>query len=81
MATPTQNAALQRAFLDWSAEARSRLTVPAYIRRSTPTSTDFDFGSANPFFVGSLTARGDLVVAAEWQGECWDFLFSEEVRL
>jgi hypothetical protein len=27
-----------------------------------------------------LTSRGDLEVAVEWEGECWDFLLSEEAR-
>lgn len=75
------NAELQRAFFDWLAEAQPRLTAPVHIRRSTPEFTEFDFGSASSVLIGSLTTCGDLIIAAEWQGECWDFLFSEEVRL
>jgi hypothetical protein len=54
--------------------------MPVHVRRSNPEITEFDFGSTSPVLVGSLITLGDLVVAAEWQGECWDFLFSEEVR-
>jgi hypothetical protein len=42
--------------------------------------TEFVFDVANPVLAGALLRHGDLVVSAEWEGECWDFLLSEEVR-
>jgi hypothetical protein len=41
---------------------------------------EFTFALANPVLIGSLATCGDLVISAEWEGECWDFLLSEEVR-
>ena len=71
---------LQRAFLAWIEESRSRLAIAICIGQSTPEVTEFTFVVANPVLIGSLTACGDLVISAEWEGECWDFLLSEEVR-
>jgi hypothetical protein len=80
MAADSDNAALQGAFLDWLADARPRLLISVHVRHSTPEVIEFGFEGADSVLVGSLIARGDLVVAADWQGDCWDFLLSEEVR-
>jgi hypothetical protein len=71
---------LQRAFVAWFEEARSRLTVAIKVGCSTHDFTEFSFALANPVLIGSLATCGDLVISAEWEGECWDFLLSEEVR-
>jgi hypothetical protein len=71
---------LQHAFLAWFEEARSRLAIAISIGRSTPEVTEFTFALANPVLIGSLATCGDLVISADWEGVCWDFLFSEEVR-
>ena len=71
---------LQAAFLAWLDDVRPRLAVAIDIQRSTPEVTEFSFELANPVLDGALTGRGDLVVSVEWVGECWDFLFSAEVR-
>ena len=71
---------LQHAFLAWFEEARSRLAIAIRIGRSTPEVTEFTFALANPVLIGSLATCGDLVISAEWEGECWDFLLSEAVR-
>lgn len=71
---------LQRAFLAWLDEARSRLAVGIHIERSTVEITEFTFELANHVLIGALMSHGDLVVSVEWKDECWDFLFSEEVR-
>ena len=33
-----------------------------------------------PHIGGFAATCGDLVISADWEGACWDFLFSEEVR-
>ena len=71
---------LQHAFLAWLVEGRSRLAVAIKVGCSTPDVTEFGFASANPILAGSLATCGDLVISADWEGVCWDFLFSEEVR-
>ena len=71
---------LQTAFLAWLDEARPRLAVAIDIQRSTPEVIEFSFEVVNPVLVGALTGRGDLGVSVEWEGECWDFLLSLEVR-
>jgi hypothetical protein len=74
MMASTDNSYLQRAFLGWLEEAQVRLPMPIHIRRVTPEIIEFNLFSADSVLVGPLISRGDLVVAAEWQGECWDFL-------
>lgn len=71
---------LHSAFRAWLAEAGPRLAVAINVQRSTPDVIEFGFDLANPVLMGSLTTAGDLVVSAEWQDECWDFLLSEEAR-
>ena len=71
---------LQHAFLAWLVEGRSRLAVAIKVGCSTPDVTEFGFASTSPILAGSLATCGDLVISADWEGACWDFLFSEEVR-
>jgi hypothetical protein len=71
---------LQRAFRAWLDDARSRRAVGVSIGRATSEITEFAFAMRNPVLTGALTSHGDLVVSAEWDGQCWDFLLSEEVR-
>jgi hypothetical protein len=71
---------LHQAFRAWLDEARPRLAVGINIQSSTADVTEFSFDVANPVLTGALTARGDLTVSAEWKGDCWDFLLSEEAR-
>jgi hypothetical protein len=78
--TPPHQPDLQRAFLAWLDEARPRLAVAIHIRPSTSEMLEFSFALAGAVLAGALTTGGDLAVTAEWEGECWDFLFSEEVR-
>ena len=71
---------LQRAFRDWLDDAQPRLAVGIRIGYAGLDGIEFGFAVANPVLVGALITGGELVVAAEWEGECWDFLFCEEAR-
>lgn len=71
---------LHSALSAWLAKARPRLAVAINVQRSTPDVIEFGFDLANPVLMGSITNAGDLVVSAEWQDECWDFLLAEEAR-
>jgi hypothetical protein len=71
---------LNRAFLEWLDEVRHRLAVAICIHRSGPDGIEFSFAVANPVLVGALITGGELVASAQWEGECWDFLFAQEAR-
>ena len=72
---------LQRAFRDWLDDAQPRLAIGIHIGYAGQDGIEFSFAVANPVLVGALITGGELVVSAQWEGECWDFLFCEEARL
>lgn len=63
-----------RLFRRWLHETQDSFAAPVVIRRITRKHIDFSFQGITPSVVGCLTHRGQLVIAAELNGECWDLL-------
>jgi hypothetical protein len=65
----------------WLDANQADLAVPIRLGRRTRSSWHMRFGGISVNVNASLIAVGEqneLVVAAEWQGECWDLLASFE---
>jgi len=72
---------IQRAFMAWLDANRSSFAVPVQLGRRTGKHWKIRFGGITPYVSAVLIGNGtqsELVVAAEWQGECWDLFASFE---
>jgi hypothetical protein len=70
----------QRVFLTWLEELRERLAVPVTVLDRSSDMLDLDFGDAAPM-LGVSISSDEIMVSAEWKGDCVDLLFDAEVEV
>jgi len=64
---------IQRAFISWLEQSRSRFITPIRISKRTKDFIELDFINSNLLFSATLTSW-EINVSINWQGECWDLL-------
>lgn len=72
---------LQRAFMAWLEANRSAFKVPVRLGKRTEKCWDIHFDGIASAVSAALVGNGtqnELVIAAEWRGECWDLFVSFE---
>ncbi len=72
---------IQRDFVAWLDANQSAFAVPVRLGQRTRTHWQLRFGGITPHVSAVLIGNGtqnELVVAAEWQGECWDLFAAFE---
>ena len=66
---------IQRAFLSWLAENRSRLALDIVLGKRTDTVQQFTFAGTNRAISGALTTY-EVEVWVTYRHDCWDLLFN-----
>ncbi len=67
---------IQRCFVDWLETARPRLFIQPRVTTRSDHVLEMTFDGLTPA-IGANLSRDDIDVWVEWDGTCWDLVFSE----